>query len=270
MSTRHSFAEGSRLPGGTLGLALLGVLACAGCGGSPTQPGAAAPAPSVTSLTIDALTSAIPVGATFVPRAKVQLSDGSSLDVSSDATWLSDAPQVARIAAAGSVVAVSRGNATLTAVYRGVVAATQARIVDDWRGTWRTDHAVATCVAGFFRACFGSPETAVVMLTFAQSGDRLEGTVRLDILTTGLGSGGFSDYGVVSGTLADDGSVVLSGNMLDRYSEMPVTRIADWRVAVADGGLRAGAFTTMDFRSPIEGRVTLMTWTMDPFVRVTP
>ena len=101
----------------TGGLALL----AAGCNDSPTSP--AAPGGGGTTATVTSVAVsgelAVSEGSTSQLTATATLSDGSSQDVSSQATWQSSDTAVATVSATGLVSGLKTGTADISAAYRG-------------------------------------------------------------------------------------------------------------------------------------------------------
>jgi uncharacterized protein YjdB len=78
-------------------------------------------AATVTSLVIDPSTALLPVSGTVQLDATALLSDGTTVDVSSGATW-SSSSATATVSTAGLVTAASAGTATITASFGGQTA----------------------------------------------------------------------------------------------------------------------------------------------------
>lgn len=109
-----------RLSGVVVGIVAAGVVGCGGGSSGPTAP--TSTTPTTSSITIsgyaDELTS---IGQTVQLKATATMSNGSTQDVTSTATWASDATGVATVSGSGLLRAVSSGDATITATTNGVV-----------------------------------------------------------------------------------------------------------------------------------------------------
>lgn len=107
-------------------VAVAGMVVGTGCGsGSPTGPDPVSspppvttPAATLTGVRVEGLAS-LAEGGTVQLKAMAAYSDGSSRDVSTQATWSSSRPSVASVSATGLVTAVTAGTADLSASYQG-------------------------------------------------------------------------------------------------------------------------------------------------------
>jgi hypothetical protein len=124
-------------------------LAFAACGGggkdpigpSPPPPPPAPAQPTVTSITVTGTLSLSAVGQVTQLTATAVMSNGTSQNVTSQATWQSSSSAVATVSSAGVVTAVASGTATITASYQSksgtlVVTVTIPQI-PNINGTWR-------------------------------------------------------------------------------------------------------------------------------------
>src|SRR5262245_305818 len=119
---------------------LLAASACGGNGGSPS-----APSPTATSVAVTFPSGGtIFIGAQAQLRATVTMSDGSTQDRTSSATWSSDAPAIATVATNGMVTAVAAGEATIAAdvSVRGTI---RIRVFPEFAGTWVGSEVVTVC-----------------------------------------------------------------------------------------------------------------------------
>jgi hypothetical protein len=97
------------------------VTACGGSGGGGGAP-ATPPSPTTTSIAITGYTSALTSpNQTMNLTATATLSNGSTSNVTGQATWASDAQGVATVSSGGVITAVGNGTATISATYSGVV-----------------------------------------------------------------------------------------------------------------------------------------------------
>ena len=93
-----------------LALVLILSVALVGCLGSgSSQTGNGSNGPTAASISVTPQNSALTVGNTLQFSAQATLSDGSSKDVSSTATWASSNPDVATVNSSGMVTAVKMG-----------------------------------------------------------------------------------------------------------------------------------------------------------------
>ena len=111
MMTRSTHAR--RLCRGT-GVILL--LMTIGCGSSPSSPQAPSNVPTVTSVTVTATST----GSQFQCAAVAGFSDGSTQNVTSQATWTSSNPSVATVTNTGLVTPLSNGSIDIAATHSGM------------------------------------------------------------------------------------------------------------------------------------------------------
>jgi hypothetical protein len=95
-----------------------------GCGSGPSGPDGVTPPPVTTpTATLTAVrvegSASVEEGATAQLRALAAYSDGSTRDVSGQATWSSSRPAVANVSGTGLVTAVAAGTADVAATYQG-------------------------------------------------------------------------------------------------------------------------------------------------------
>jgi hypothetical protein len=100
-----------------------GTLAGAACGSNPAGPDGPQPSPTPAPATVASMrvegAASLAEGATTQLRAMAQLSDGSSRDVTSQASWQSSLPSVASVSGTGLVTAVTSGTTDINASYQG-------------------------------------------------------------------------------------------------------------------------------------------------------
>lgn len=122
---------------------VLFLVLAAGCGSdSGTGPSST---PESVSVTFPA-GGTIFIGNAVQFEARVTSSDGTSRDVTNEATWGSDAPTVATVSSTGLVTAVAAGQATIFAEVnpRGSM---QIRVFPDFGGSWAGNEVFAACEA---------------------------------------------------------------------------------------------------------------------------
>ena len=99
----------------TLSVLLTLAVVLTGCGSSGNS-GASTPAPiTLSSIAVEPANQSIPVNGTHQFTASGTYSDGSSKDVTAQATWSSNKTSVATVNASGMVTAVASGTANITA-----------------------------------------------------------------------------------------------------------------------------------------------------------
>lgn len=99
----------------------LSVTVCA-CGGSqaPTAPTAPVTPATVTGLALTSTSLTVRVGETLDVTARALLSDGSSQEVTAQASWQSSNATIFVVASPGKVLAMAAGTADVRATYQGV------------------------------------------------------------------------------------------------------------------------------------------------------
>src|SRR5437870_1205335 len=90
------------------------------CGGSSTTPTPAPPAVTVTGVTITGISATATVGQQVALKATANRSDGTTLDVTAQATWASSNRAVADVSASGSLTTVAPGVTDIRATYSSV------------------------------------------------------------------------------------------------------------------------------------------------------
>ncbi len=98
------------------------LLTAAGCGGDKSTPTAPTnTTPTVSSISVTGYAGEITqLNSTVQLKATAAMSNGSQQDITSTATWQSDATAVATVNGSGLVRAVAAGDATITATQGGV------------------------------------------------------------------------------------------------------------------------------------------------------
>ncbi len=162
----------------------------AACGGSSSP--APAPTPTVTAVAITGndlvggtLGISGPSGTTSQLTATATMSDKTTQNVTSQATWQSGNTAVATVSTGGLVTAVGNGQTDIRATYQGVTGTAPAIVtLIDLNGTWTGS---ATDSTGQF----------IVSLTITQTGANVTGTATLSDQRNGSVIG----TGNISGTL---------------------------------------------------------------------
>lgn len=203
-------------------------LTAAACGSnsSPTSP--SSPPPSIAALVIRGAPALLVVGETATLTVEATWSDGASRPLTPQ--WTTDAAEVASIEN-GVLIARGAGIATVSAISGVSHGTARVRVVPALAGTWSGSVRYPSCSvpARWGSAFCPSPTVSYAMdLQLVQQGDTVIGT--LD----------FGPTGAVTGTIAPDGTLVLSGQLTRRVSSR-TTRydLRDWHSSIAaDGSMR--------------------------------
>jgi hypothetical protein len=100
------------------------------CGGSDSSP-APTPTPPVvtlTSVTISGISDTASVGQQVALKATANRSDGTTVDVTAQATWASSNRVVADVSTTGSLTTLAAGLADIRATYNGVTGVLQLTV----------------------------------------------------------------------------------------------------------------------------------------------
>lgn len=120
LAQRRIAYPSARIMSLALALVAFGFLTTA-CGSSSTAPSA------VNTVTV---TGAAPaVGATAQYSAVANLSNGSTENVTTSATWTSSNPDLATVSSTGLVTAVAAGNVSISATFDSVTGTAQAALL---------------------------------------------------------------------------------------------------------------------------------------------
>jgi Bacterial Ig-like domain (group 2) len=105
----------------SIGIAFAVAVFAAACSSSPT---------SSTTIASIAITGSAPtVGSTSQLTATATMSNGTTQDVTSSATWVSGDAAIATVSGAGVVTGVSAGSTTVTATYQSVTASDSIAVI---------------------------------------------------------------------------------------------------------------------------------------------
>jgi len=196
---------------------LLAVTLAAACGKKSTS----TPTPTVTGVVVTGNGALTSRNQTSQLTATANLSDSTSQNVSSTATWSSSNPAVVSVSSTGLVTAVSFGSATITANYQGAQGSLSALVMLK---------AAVTVTPTFTRLC--TPFRARLQLIIAETGNSV----------------GF-DISSLTVTLRD-----LPGNIQASRTYTP----ADLTLAMGGSHINAGASRTLIFESAYPGNVDTM------------
>lgn len=230
MSGRLSFT------GSLASIAALAIVTGA-CGNTPTGPstpvGPTVPTPVtlvVISLTPGLDTLILGQSARFEVRAVS--SDGSSRLV--QPAWSLTPPEIATVEAAGTVTPMRVGRAVLAATFEGQTVSTAFRVVPDYSGQWEGGLRVLECSAVVYpSSCMGTELTGFGMTMWVE---QVKADVRAYVYLYR------SPQVFVSGTIAEDGSIELRGELTNgTYRGF---RLDEWRTRIAPGDAMIGNFTS--------------------------
>src|SRR5262245_35453131 len=179
------------------------------------------PTPTVTGVVVTGNGALTSKNQTSQLTATANLSDSTSQNVSSTATWSSSNPAVASVSSTGLVTAVSFGTATITASYQGAQGSLSALI---------SLKATVMVTPTFTRLC--GPFRARLQLIIAETGNSI----------------GF-DISSLTATMRD-----MPGNIQASRTYTP----AELTVSMGGNHINAGASRTLIFESAYPGNVDTM------------
>lgn len=182
--------------------------ACGGGGTTPPTP-TTPPPPTLSGLTITGL-DALRTGFFSDYTATATLSDGSTQNVTTQATWSTGNASVATAEANGRISGQTHGSTTVTATYQGRTGSKAVNVVNNYGGTWTGTYIATACdAAGAFRnvgwcqGVVGSRQQ--ITLVLSQTGnDRSSVSGRL--------SNQFITNAPVTGNVTGDGRLVLGSD----------------------------------------------------------
>jgi hypothetical protein len=157
--------------------------AATACGGSSPP----APTPTVTSVAVSGTAALAAIGQTTQLTATATLSNGTTQNVTTMATWQSSNPNVATVTSGGLVTGVNFGQTSITATYQGVSGPVAVTLQLNLIGTWKGSTA---------------DSTGILQVTFVlvQSGSTVTGT--------GTYAGSATGNGTFTGTVSTTSNVV--------------------------------------------------------------
>lgn len=240
-------------PIGRLAL-VLGTVCLGACGASPAAPSAPVTTTTVTAVTVSSGGNVLAAGTVGTFTATATASDGSTRQVTSG-LWSSDATSVATVDGAGTVTAVSPGDATISVVFSGVRGSTRISVRANYQGHWSGNYVVNSCdnTQGFaaagacshlFPVNSGVQYTLEFMLT--QSGDRVTGQALFGTLPSPL----------VPATVAADGSLQTTSTT---NATSTATTNHTWSLRITQPGQMNGTMALVGTDSTVSGSVTVTT-----------
>jgi hypothetical protein len=194
------------------------IAVAAALAGACAKKSSSTPTPTVSGVVVAGNGAFTSKNQTSQLTATANLSDSTSQDVTSTATWSSSNQAVATVSSTGLVTAVSFGTATISATYQGAQGSLAAIV---------TLRATATVTPTFTRLC--SPFRARLQLIIAETGNSI----------------GF-DISSLTATMRD-----LPGNIRASKTYTP----ADLTLAMGGSHINAGASRTLIFESAYPGNV---------------
>ena len=124
---------------------------------------------ATTTVVIDSGTTTLTaVGESVQLSASETLSDGTSQDITSQATWTSSSPTIIVVSATGVVTAVSLGQSTITATFQGVSGTSAVMFSLNLTGNWSGTGTDSTGTSQFTAVLTRSVST---VFTVSRSGD---------------------------------------------------------------------------------------------------
>jgi hypothetical protein len=175
------------------------------CSDSPTEP--TPPPPAVGAVTLVPGTNWLTLGSSVSFTAFVTMTNGSGQAM--DATWRSSNTAIAEVSDRGMVRAIGAGRVTITATASGVAGTRAIRVAPDFTSTWAGRAVVEQCVDVVGALCASEPRGASNLgAVLAQVGDHVTGIVQVRAVAV-----------PVSGTVAEDGVLVLEGVVEDRSGD---------------------------------------------------
>jgi hypothetical protein len=223
-------------------LSVLSVLLMAAC--TERTPIAPTPLTPPNAITITAPAAFVLVGSMVPLSATGTFSDGLSRPLSPK--WIVDNPAVAVVDEQGRLRGLANGVATIVGVQSGVSGSIELRVIPDYRGAWLGSLRQISCVHWDFRGCgrtFPSNATFTLRLDLQQTRTSVSGGFDLDTLPPALSMASRRrDLASLSGTVADDGTLILEGPVL-RDGAPTTTTIYRWRSRIAADGSMTGGFT---------------------------
>lgn len=208
----------------------LAVLAC-GCGaaGSGSSQTPTSPTVSVTprSLSLSRSSLEVLVGDSETVTAAVSYSDGSLRSVAP--TWSSSNSSVVSVDQGGVIRGVSAGVTSVTASSSGLSSSLVVRSIPNYSGRWYGQYRIVSCSAPFrwgnsyCTSFVGTGGTIFYLdLNLEMSGTRVNGSWR---------RGSFQ--GSVSGTVSDNGALVLQGSeSASRTGSVYSFQIRNWLTSI--------------------------------------
>lgn len=233
---------------------VLGTVCLGACGASPAAPSPASTTTTVTAITVLSASSVLAAGTHEAFTATATKSDGSTGTVTSG-QWSSDASAVATVDGAGSVTAVSPGDATISVDLSGVRGSKRISVRANYQGRWSGNYVVNSCTdtQGFASAGACShlfPPNSGIQYTLefvlAQSGDRVTGQALFGTLPSPL----------APASVAANGSLQTTSTTT---ATTTATTSHTWNLGITRPGQMDGTMVLVGTDSKVSGSVTVNT-----------
>jgi uncharacterized protein YjdB len=211
------------------GLTLIGL---AGCGGGDNNaatvvvPTAAGPTPTVVAISVTPASASVRVGATQQFTVTGTQSNGTTVALTSSATWVSSAPAVATVSASGLATAVGTGQTTVTATANGlsasatlVVPGLQGLAITPANPTLNLGSSMQLTLTGTYTD--GSTQDLTATATWSSANPALVTVSPSGALTANSVSGGSTVVTAAVGGLSANTTVTVSGVALQSLTIFP-------------------------------------------------
>lgn len=220
------------------------------CGTRSDTPVSVTPVSSPLTLTLSPPTDVMFIGRSAALTATATFQDGSARAV--QATWGTDAPGIATVAADGAVTGVRSGDVTIFADYQGLRATQRLRVVPNYDGDWSASYQTTSCTeTGDWNVggCEPIDLTTAWRIYVELRQDRTSMTGQLTP---------YSDLPAVpvTGTVADDGHFTASGSVpytLPNCIPSCLLEILDLDVLSTDNATLTGHFTMRASTPALQG-----------------
>ncbi len=208
----------------------------------------------MTAVTVLSASSVLAAGTHETFTATATRSDGSTQAVTSG-QWSSDASAVATVDGAGSVTAVSPGDATISVDFSGVRGSKRIAVRANYQGRWSGNYIVNSCAdtQGFAAAGACShlfPPNSGIQYTLefvlSQSGDRVTGQALFGTLPSPL----------APASVAADGSLQTTSTTT---ATATATTRHTWNLRIPRPGQMEGTMVLVGTDSTVSGSVTVNT-----------
>jgi hypothetical protein len=187
------------------------------------------------------------------------------------AFWTSDMPAVATVDRQGVVKGVAAGRANIVASLNGDTVVKPLRVVPNYAGRWSGPLVIVSCQMGDPRVCGRSypiGTTGALSLNVSQDRDAVAAHLEFTYhVLTNVSTRG----GDVTGTILDDGRLILDGKLQSRLPDgqlIDALPLWNWSSA-ADAGADTvrGSFQELSFS--FGGYAQHVGWEFGPLTRVT-
>ena len=198
------------------------LVAATACGGSSnSSPTSVPPTVSSIAITTTASIATVAVGQTIQLTATAALSNGSTQNVSTQATWQSSNQPVATVSSTGLVTSITTGTANISATYQGKIGTLTISVLNlaSPIGTDCSHGSMSAIINGvpWTASCVGAPTRTATVLGFAGLQSDPSPSTVVGVLLSGTSIGAV-------GTFASEGTVGISmSNGLSAYWDDPAS-----------------------------------------------